>query len=99
MKLKVISILILRTSSIPIVFLLNPGVTARQILEQLRVEDDYVLYPAEDPARLFDHKDELYDQVKDGDRLNATVLAEATRAYQRSQLYRQPQQYPIGDPQ
>jgi hypothetical protein len=87
MKFKVISISVSKTSSIPIVFLLNPGVTARQILEQLRVEDDYVLFSASDPARLYDHKNELYDQVKDGDRLNAAVLADAAKAYRRSRLY------------
>jgi hypothetical protein len=40
--------------------------TCGKILDQLRVKD-YVLFPASDPSRLFDHKDELYDQVQNGD--------------------------------
>ncbi len=86
--MKVISISVLRTSNIPIVFLLNPGVTVRQILEQLRVEDkDYVLFPASDPAKLFNPMDELYDCVGNTERLIAAHLAEASEFYRRSRTY------------
>ena len=98
--MKFISISVSGASSAPIIFLISPHTSVGQVLDQLRVKDkDYVLFLASDPANLFDHKDELFSKVENGDRLIAAVLAEATRAYQRSQLYRQPQQYPIGDPQ
>ena len=100
MKLKVISISVLRTSSTPIVFLLRPGLTVRQILKQLRVEDkDYVLFPAADPARLLDPMDELYGCVGNTERLIAARLAEASEFYRRSRTYLNHPQYPIGDPQ
>jgi hypothetical protein len=88
MKLKVISTSVSGATSAPIIFLISPHTTAGQILDQLRVKDkDYVLYPASDPARLFDHKDELFSKVENGTRLIAAVLAEAAKAYQRSKLY------------
>jgi hypothetical protein len=88
MKVKVISIFVLRTSSFSIVFLLSPGTTVGAVLNQLRVKDkDYVLFPASDPARLFDQKDELYDRVENGARLIAAGLAEASEAYRRSRAY------------
>jgi hypothetical protein len=99
MKLKVISISVLRTNSIPIAFLLRPGITVEAILDQLKVED-CVIFPATDPARIFDHKDELYPSVCNGERLIAAGLADASAAYRRSRAYHYPtQQYPIGDPQ
>lgn len=84
--MKVISISVLGTSS-AIIFLLSPGTTVGQILDQLRVKD-YVLFLASDPANLFDHKDELYDRVENGSRLIAARLADASEAYRRSRAYR-----------
>jgi hypothetical protein len=98
--MKFISISISGASSAPIIFLISPHTTVGQVLDQLKVKDkDYVLFPASDPARLFEHKDELFSEVENGTRLIAAVLADATRAYRRSQLNHQTQQYPIGDPQ
>jgi hypothetical protein len=96
--LKHIRISVAGSKNEPIIFLISPATTAGQVLDQLKVKEGYVLFPASDPAGLFGHKDELFSKVENGDRLIAAVLAEASRAYQRSQLYRQPQQYPIGDP-
>jgi hypothetical protein len=87
--MKVISISVSKTSSVSIVFLLSPGISVREILDQLKVED-YVLFPASDPARLLDYRDEIYDRVENGSRLIAARLAEASEAYRRSQLYHQP---------
>jgi hypothetical protein len=86
MKLKVISISLLTTSSNSISFLLRPGITVEAILDQLKVED-CVIFPATDPARIFEHKDELFSKVENGEHLIAAVLAEAAKAYRRSQLY------------
>jgi hypothetical protein len=86
--MKVVSISISGASSAPIVFLISPATTAEQVLDQLRVKDkDYVLFPASDPSRLFAHKDEFFSKVENGERLIAAVLAEAAKAYRRSQLY------------
>jgi hypothetical protein len=87
--MKVISISVLRASSVSIVFLIRPGITVEQVLDQLGVKD-HVIFPASDPARLFDYKDEIYDRVESGSRLIAARLAEATEAYRRSQLYPYP---------
>jgi hypothetical protein len=88
--MKVISISVLRTSSVSIVFLLSPGITVEQVLDQLKVKDDYVLFPVSDPANLFDQKDELYDRVENGSRLIAACLPEALEAYRRSRAYTNP---------
>jgi hypothetical protein len=85
--MKVISISLLTTSSYSLFFLLRPGTTVEQVLDQLKVED-YVLFPASDPARLLDYRDEIYDRVENGSRLIAARLADASEAYRRSQLYR-----------
>jgi hypothetical protein len=85
--MKVISISLLTTSSNSLFFLLSPGITVEQVLDQLKVED-YVLFPASDPARLLDYRDEIYDRVENGSRLIAARLADASEAYRRSQLYR-----------
>jgi hypothetical protein len=98
--MKSISISVSGASSAPIIFLISPHTTAEQVLDQLKVKDkDYLLFPESDPSRVFNPKDALFSQVESGDRLTAAVLAVAARAYRRSQLYRQPQQYPVGDPQ
>jgi hypothetical protein len=86
MKVKVISISVLTTSSVSIVFLLSPGISVKQILDQLKVED-CVLFPASDPAELFDPRDELFDRVENGSHLIAAGLAAASAAYQRSRTY------------
>jgi hypothetical protein len=96
--MKVISISVLRTSSIPIVFLLRPGISVEAILDQLKVED-YVLFPASDPARLYEPMEELYSRLGNGEHLIAARLADASAAYQRSRAITNPAQYPIGDPQ
>jgi hypothetical protein len=96
--MKVISISVLKTSSAPIVFLIRPGTTVEQVLDQLGVED-YVLFPAKDPARLFPSKDELYDCVGNTERLIAARLAEASEFYRRTRTYPNHPKYPIGDPQ
>jgi hypothetical protein len=87
--MKVISISVLRTSSVSIAFLLSPGITVGQVLDQLKVKD-YVLFPASDPARLLDQKDELFSKVENGARLIAAVLAEASAAYRRSRAINNP---------
>jgi hypothetical protein len=85
--MKVISISLLTTrlttSSYSLFFLIRPGTTVEQVLDQLGVED-YVLFPAPDPARLFDYKDTLYDRVENGSCLIAAGLAEASAVYRRS---------------
>jgi hypothetical protein len=85
--MKVISISLLTTSSYSLFFLLRPGTTVEQVLDQLKVED-YVLFPASDPARLLDYREEIYGRVENGSRLIAARLADASEAYRRSQLYR-----------
>jgi hypothetical protein len=87
--MKVISISLLTTSSYSLFFLLRPGISVEAILDQLKAES-CVLFPASDPARLFDHKDELYDRVENGSRLIAAGLAEASAAYRRSRPYHYP---------
>jgi hypothetical protein len=88
--MKHIVIAILGSKYKPIDFLIQPRVTAGEILTQLKVKEDYVLFPASDPARLLDYRDEIYDRVENGSRLIAARLAEASEAYRRSQLYHQP---------
>jgi hypothetical protein len=85
--MKFISISVSGASSAPIIFLISPHTSVGQVLDQLKVKEGYVLFLASDPAKLFGHKDELFSKVENGDRLIAAVLAEATRAYQRSQLH------------
>lgn len=96
--MKIISISVLRTSSTPIVFLIRPGMTVEAILDQLKVED-CVLFPAKDPGRLYEPKDELYDCVGNAEHLIAARLAEACEFHRRSRTYPNHPQYPIGDPQ
>jgi hypothetical protein len=84
--MKVISISLLTTSSYSLFFLIRPGITVEQVLDQLGVKD-YVLFPASDPANLFDQRDNLHDRVENGSCLIAACLAEASEAYRRSQLY------------
>jgi DTW domain-containing protein YfiP len=98
MKVKVISVSVLTTSSVSIIFLLSPGISVKQILDQPKVED-CVLFPAKDPGRLYEPKEELYDCVQNTERLIAASLADATEAYRRSRAYHYPTQpYPIGEP-
>jgi hypothetical protein len=89
--MKFISISISGASSVPIIFLISPHTTVGQVLDQLKVKDkDYVLFPASDPARLFEHKDELFSKVENGTRLIAAGLADASAAYRRSRAYSYP---------
>jgi hypothetical protein len=85
--MKHIVIAILGSKYKPIDFLIQPRVTAGEILTQLKVKEDYVLFPALDPAHLFDNMDELYDRVESGSRLIAACLAKASEAYRRSRGY------------
>lgn len=85
--MKHIVIAILGSKYKPIDFLIQPKVTTGEILFQLKVKEDYVLFPALDPANLFAQQDELYDRVENGSRLIAACLAEASEAYRRSRIF------------
>jgi hypothetical protein len=66
-----------------IIYLVRPRTTAADILKALKLTD-FVLFPLSDPARLFaqfDQKDELYEQISNGDCLIALVPSGESEFY------------------